>query len=127
MRPFKLISAICTFSATVMDTNVCAIWKVRPTPRRQMRRGARPVMVSPARRTRPLSGCSWPPSMLKIVVLPAPFGPMTASSLPASTANVTLLAATTPPNDLLNPSTLSRLMPGPFRVPISLRGPIAGP
>ena len=43
----RLISAICTFSATVMDTNVCAIWKVRPTPRRQMRRGARPVMVWP--------------------------------------------------------------------------------
>src|SRR6187401_2086238 len=37
VRPLRLISALCTFSTTVIDTNVCATWNVRPTPRRQMR------------------------------------------------------------------------------------------
>ena len=54
-----------------------------------MRRGGRPVMSLPASTTRPRSGLSWPPTMLKMVDLPAPFGPMTASSSPASSAKVT--------------------------------------
>ena len=41
--------------------------------------------------------------MLKQVVLPAPFGPISASSSPASTAKVTPSTALTPPKDLSSP------------------------
>jgi hypothetical protein len=43
------ISAICTFSTTVIEPKVAATWKVRPTPRRQMSRGGRPAMLRPQR------------------------------------------------------------------------------
>ena len=67
----------------LVDTKVCAIWNVRPTPLRQMARGARPATFSPASMTCPESGLSWPPTMLNVVDLPAPFGPMMARSSPA--------------------------------------------
>ena len=54
------------------------------------RRQAGDVVCRRARRGR-CRAASWPPTMLKMVDLPAPLGPMTASSLPASTANVTSL------------------------------------
>ena len=75
-------SAICTFSRTVMEPKVAVIWKVRPTPSRQIARGARPVMSPSEQPTRPASGRSWPFSMLKQVDLPAPFGPISASISP---------------------------------------------
>jgi hypothetical protein len=48
----------------------------------------------------PASGASWPFSMLKQVLLPAPFGPISASISPAETAKETSATAWTPPNDL---------------------------
>ena len=81
-----------------MDWNVCATWNVRPTPRRQIARGGRPVMTLPSKVTVPVSGLNCPPIMLKVVDLPAPFGPMMATSSPAD-LNETSRAATTPPND----------------------------
>ena len=57
-------------------------WKVRPTPSRQMRRGRQPAMSGRRARRAPASGRSWPPSMLKQVDLPAPFGPISASISP---------------------------------------------
>ena len=94
--------ATCTFSSTVKDEKVCAIWNVRPTPLRQMARGGRPAMLSPPSRTRPESGASWPPTMLKVVVLPAPLGPINASNSPACTEKETPCTAFTPPKDLLS-------------------------
>ena len=68
-------SAICTFSRTVSEAKVAVIWKVRPTPRRQI--GARAA----GRRCRGLrgarcraSGASWPLSMLKQVRLAGAVG-----------------------------------------------------
>ena len=51
--------------------------------------------------------------VLKNVVLPAPFGPITARSSPGSTAIETLLTATRLPKRLDTFSTLSRLMTPP--------------
>ena len=39
-------SAICTFSRTVIEAKVAVIWKVRPTPSRQIARGLRPDDVA---------------------------------------------------------------------------------
>ena len=77
-------SAICTFSRTVIEAKVAVIWKVRPTPSRQIaarrQAGDVPAVQPDAGRA---SGASWPFSMLKQVVLPAPFGPISASISPA--------------------------------------------
>jgi hypothetical protein len=48
--------------------------------------------------------------MLKVVDLPAPFGPMIASISPAASAKVTSFAATTPPKRLFSPSAASSVM-----------------
>ena len=48
--------------------------------------------------------------VLKNVVLPAPFGPMTARNSPASTVIETLSTATRLPNALVTFSTRSRVM-----------------
>ena len=53
--PWWDISAICTFSRTVIEAKVAVIWKVRPTPRRQTARGLSPTMSRPPRRTMPAS------------------------------------------------------------------------
>ena len=62
-------------------------------------------MSRPARRTMPASGASWPFSMLKQVLLPAPLGPISASISPAETAKETSATACTPPKALCRPST----------------------
>src|SRR5262245_63699366 len=46
-------------------------------------------------------------SILKNVLLPAPFGPMIARSSPCWTEKLMSLLATRPPNDLLNPRASS--------------------
>ena len=83
-----------------------------PSARRRSRRsgtcgrrpGARspPASGRPARRrracTEPASGASWPPTMLKQVVLPAPFGPISASISPAARSKLTSSTARMPPN-----------------------------
>ncbi len=94
------------------------IWKVRPTPSRQTARGLMPTMSRPASCTIPLSGASWPFSMLKQVLLPAPLGPISASNSPADRAKETSSTACTPPNALCRPSTrrTTSFMPnGPLR------------
>ena len=72
-----------------MVAKVAVIWKVRPTPSRQISRGFLPVVSSPSRRTWPVSGLFWPLSMSKQVLLPAPFGPISARISPARSENET--------------------------------------
>jgi hypothetical protein len=67
-----------TLSSTDSPGNGRTIWKVRPMPRRQMRSGVSPSMRSPAKVMAPPSGACTPAIMLNKVVLPAPFGPITA-------------------------------------------------
>ena len=52
-------------------------------PRRQMRSAASPSMRSPAKAIAPPSGANTPAIMLNSVVLPAPFGPITAKIAPS--------------------------------------------
>ena len=97
-------SAICTFSATVIEPKVAATWKVRPTPSRQISRGA--ALRCRCRRAgfRRASGASWPLIMLKQVDLPAPFGPIMREEFAgAQSRSSTSSTACTPPKDLRQP------------------------
>ena len=101
-----------TFSRTVSEANVSAIWNVRPTPWRQMASGLRPTSSTPVSVTEPASGASWPPTMLKHVVLPAPFGPISASISPAPSEKLTPSTARTPPNAFDSRCTASSAFDG---------------
>ena len=69
------------FSATVSDGTRRASWNDRPSPS-QARLSARQLVMScPSRRMRPRSGMRKPEMRSKIVVLPAPFGPMRPEDL----------------------------------------------
>src|SRR5215831_19578471 len=57
---------------------------------------------------RPESGTSWPLSCAISVVLPAPFGPITACSSPADMPKVRSSVATMPPKRLARLSTSNR-------------------
>src|SRR5690606_30324991 len=60
--------------------------------------------------TEPPSALSCPLTMLKVVDFPAPLGPISARSSPAARLKSTPSTARTPPNDLLNPLTVKRLI-----------------
>src|SRR6195952_1193881 len=83
------------------------IWKVRPMPLLIMRYGGAPAISAPANSMDPADGASVPESMLKIVLLPEPFGPIRPSISPRSTLNDTLLTAVKPPKRFTNPLTTS--------------------
>ena len=106
-RPACDSSASCTFSTTVSEAKVSAIWNVRPTPWRQIASGRRPTSSTPPSFTDPASGASWPPTMLKQVVLPAPFGPISASISPGASEKLTFATARTPPKDFESLRTAS--------------------
>ena len=55
-------------------------------------------MVASPKRTDPLDGVVKPVTTSRIVVLPAPFGPMSPTTSPGSIAKLTPSTATTPPN-----------------------------
>ena len=67
-------------------------------------------MSSPSNTIRPEDGVRKPLIRLKNVVLPAPFGPITARSSPGSTVIETLSTATRLPKRRLMLSTERRLM-----------------
>ena len=79
------------FSRTVCCAKGCTIWKVRVMPSRALRCGARPVMSSPSKNMRPLSGLMKPDISANSVVLPAPLGPISARRLPRGNARLTSL------------------------------------
>src|SRR6202035_54449 len=87
-------------------------------PLLMMRYGGRPAISAPANRIEPADGASVPESMLKIVLLPEPFGPIRPRISPSSTLNDTLLTAVKPPNRLTKPSTTSTTVPSPFQDPL---------
>src|SRR3569833_3649936 len=62
-------------------------------------------MSLPSRAIVPAVGARKPDSMLKKVVLPAPFGPMTAKRLPSGTSRSISLLATRPSKRLVRPRT----------------------
>src|SRR5690349_25022596 len=76
-------------------------------PLLMMRCGATPAISAPSNRIDPAVGTSVPDSMLKMVLLPEPFGPIRPRISPCATRNDTLLTAVKPPNRLYSPSTSS--------------------
>ena len=81
-------------TAAALDANL----KGGEEERRQVRyaltssaicRGGKPSIRCPSSCTTPASGASCPLIKLKHVVLPAPLGPISATSSPAGTANET--------------------------------------
>ena len=81
---------------------------------------AAPVMSSPANTMRPAFGVWKPEIRLNSVVLPAPFGPMTAVTPPSATSRSMASTATRPPNRRVTPcsdSSVMRLPPRDIRLP----------
>ena len=90
-----------TFSNTVSSGKISVIWKVRAMPQRDpLVRRQQPVMSRPSNRIEPEVGAKKPLIRLKKVVLPAPFGPITARSSPGSTVIDTSRTATRLPKRL---------------------------
>ncbi len=72
-----------------------------------MRCGGWPAISCPRKRIDPAVGAKVPESMLKIVLLPDPLGPIRPRISPSSTLNETLLTAVKPPKRLTSPLTSS--------------------
>src|SRR5579872_2022109 len=83
------------------------IWKVRPTPLLMIRCGDSPAISFPSKMIDPALGTSVPESMLKIVLFPEPFGPISPRISPRASLNDTLLTAVKPPKRFTNPLTVS--------------------
>ena len=75
-------SATSRWSRTVRPPNSSMRWNVRARPSRARWYGASPARSCPSSRTCPEFGRSTPDRQLNRVVLPAPFGPMSATSSP---------------------------------------------
>src|SRR5690349_13721327 len=88
------------FSSTVSSPSSREIWKVRTRPMLARSSARRPRMLRPSKTTSPDSGTSSPPSTLKSVDLPAPFGPMMPVMLWRAISSEQPESASKPPNDL---------------------------
>src|SRR3954470_18369664 len=76
-------------------------------PLLMIRCGGRPAISEPSNRIEPDVGASVPESILKIVLLPEPLGPIRPRISPWPTLNDTLLTAVKPPNRFTSPLTSS--------------------
>ena len=86
---FSPARASSRFSKTVRKSKTVGFWNFRPMPACAISGSlivSRLVMFP--KNTRPASGRVLPVTTSIIVVLPAPFGPMTQSSSPGSTCSV---------------------------------------
>src|SRR5262249_60507190 len=101
-------TASATLSSAVKSENSEVIWNERASPSWLRRQPGNAVTSPPAKRMRPASGASSPASSPISVVLPAPFGPMTACSSPFGTESEIASEATTPPKRLVRDSISSR-------------------
>src|ERR1700678_3669581 len=100
------------FDRTSSDSNSWTRWKVRPSPSRARCDGLAWVTSVPCRVIRPADGFTRPEHTLKMLVLPAPFGPTRPVIMPALTARVTLSTASAPPYLMVRPSTERLVEPG---------------
>src|SRR4029077_3212918 len=91
---------VITLASTVMPPKGLATWKVRARPCAQTSCGRRPTSSRPKADTEPASGL-WKPMMrLNAVVLPAPFGPISARISFSRTVKLTSCTARRPPKRL---------------------------
>ncbi len=96
-----------TFSSTLSPLKGFTIWKVRPTPASHTRSGRRPeICCAVQAHLRRRSARCTPAIMLKIVVLPAPLGPISAWIAPAGTAKQTSCTRAGPGRSCPVPSSL---------------------
>ena len=94
---------VMTLASTVMAPKGFATWKVRARPSAQTSCGFRPTISWPNASTDPESA-RWKPVMRwKLVVLPAPFGPISAKVSFSFTVKLTSCTARSPPKRLLRP------------------------
>src|SRR5439155_1223686 len=103
-------AATRTLSRTEISGKMLVIWNVLGRPRRFTPSGGNPVMSSPQKRTVPADGACSPDTTLNRVDLPAPFGPITENTWPASTATLTRVSAASAPKRLETSAT-SRITP----------------
>src|ERR671915_1835843 len=83
------------------------IWNERARPMRARLGAGSAVMSAPAKRTVPVSGSRLPASWLMKVVLPAPFGPITAWVSPSLTSKSMPSQARSAPKLFVSPLTSS--------------------
>src|ERR1700736_897618 len=100
-------AAMRMFSRVVALGRMLVIWYEREMPLREMRSGESPVMSSPLNRMRPDEGRSTPVRQLKNVLLPAPFGPITARISPRGSSKLMALSGATPPKRMPRSSVRS--------------------
>ncbi len=105
-RP-RRCAAMAAFSTTLIPASRCACWKVRAMPRAAMRLDPSRSMRCPAKTILPPFTGSTPEMRLKVVVLPAPLGPMRPRISPAASEKVSSFTATRPPNLRLTARTSS--------------------
>ena len=97
-----------TFWRTVIARKGWAIWKVRASPRRAIAGAPSASSGRPAKAMAPADGGSKPLIRFTRVLLPAPFGPMSPTTSPASIARSTWSTATSRPKSLVSPCTAKR-------------------
>ena len=89
---------IATFSSTLMSGTSLTCWKVLAMPSFATSCGGALSMLRPSIEMLPPEEVSTPVIRLKVVLLPAPLGPISATISRAWTSNETSLTAITPPN-----------------------------
>src|ERR1700738_3101539 len=107
LEPRRACTASATFSSTEKPGRIEVIWNERARPRSARRWIGSAVTSSPPNTILPPSGPSSPEIWLISVVLPAPFGPITACSSPGRTSSVTSSVTRSPPKFLVSPSMRS--------------------
>src|SRR5262249_41989657 len=106
--PACACTASAALSSAVNSVNSELIWNERASPSWLRRCTGSAVMSPPSKRIRPESGATSPASWPIRVVLPAPFGPMTACSSPRTTSSMMWSDATTPSKRLARSSICSK-------------------
>src|SRR4051795_10236299 len=91
------------FSSPVRCSSTAAYWP--GSPMRARSAGASETTSRPATRALPASGSSSVARMRTVVVLPAPLGPSTPSTVPGATASSTPSSARVGPKDFTSPLT----------------------
>ena len=91
---------IATFSSTVMSGTSLTCWKVLAMPSFATSCGGALSMFLPSTEMVPPDEVRTPVIRLKVVLLPAPLGPIRATISRAWTSKETSLTAITPPNSL---------------------------
>src|SRR5918998_3336507 len=98
---------VSTLSRALIVPKSRMSWKVRPSPIRALLCGPSRVTSCPIKTKVPVVGRIRPLTMLKKVVLPAPFGPMRLTMDLSGMSKSTALTATRPPKVLVIPRASS--------------------